>query len=238
MAGDESPVGSALVGSPLRKRFGKRLYGGTVSGFDAKARYYKVTYEDGDAEELELAELRPLLTQPPRAAHSPAAACIAPAAAAAAPAAAAPGAGRVALKDGALSAAQKSALVPSVAAAPASTNAAQQSALVPSVAAAPAHQAAATAYERRCAGLKPRSLYRGTGSASYAHTLMRCAICNCLRARRWRLLTLHWRLHVRCRPQGANDDRASAAHANQPHREYKRTQRGAEDAALRTSAPH
>jgi hypothetical protein len=62
--------GAALVGSPLRKRFGARTHAGTVQTYDAAEKYYLVQYDDGDTEELELYELQPLLVSPSGGAKS------------------------------------------------------------------------------------------------------------------------------------------------------------------------
>jgi hypothetical protein len=45
----------------VEKEFEGEMYGGVVKKFDAKLRWYKVVYEDGDAEEIGLAELKTLL---------------------------------------------------------------------------------------------------------------------------------------------------------------------------------
>lgn len=49
------------VGKPVRKDFGGTLFDGVVVKFDKKTKYYKVKYDDGDQEELELSELEPIL---------------------------------------------------------------------------------------------------------------------------------------------------------------------------------
>lgn len=55
-------VGEALhLGKPVRKDFGGTLYDGVVVKFDKKTTYYKVKYDDGDQEDLELSELEPIL---------------------------------------------------------------------------------------------------------------------------------------------------------------------------------
>lgn len=51
----------SLVGSVVRKRFGRAFFAGTVTSYDAATRWYLVSYEDGDAEELTVEELAPLL---------------------------------------------------------------------------------------------------------------------------------------------------------------------------------
>eukprot|EP01018_Ginkgo_biloba_P005352 Gb_11614 [translate_table: standard] len=55
--------GEVLVGQKVRKRFGKKKYTGEVIGFDQETFWYKVTYEDGDEEDLEWEELEPILLQ-------------------------------------------------------------------------------------------------------------------------------------------------------------------------------
>ena len=50
-----------LVGRTVRKCFSGRPYIGTVVGYDANAALYKVQYGDGDAEEMSVHELRPVL---------------------------------------------------------------------------------------------------------------------------------------------------------------------------------
>jgi euchromatic histone-lysine N-methyltransferase len=51
----------SLVGSVVRKCFGRAFFAGTVTSYDAATRWYLVSYEDGDAEELTVEELAPLL---------------------------------------------------------------------------------------------------------------------------------------------------------------------------------
>lgn len=50
-----------FVGKPIKKDFGGTLYNGVVVKFDKKSKYYKVNYEDGDQEDLELEELEAIL---------------------------------------------------------------------------------------------------------------------------------------------------------------------------------
>ncbi|XP_024537554.1 uncharacterized protein LOC112348727 [Selaginella moellendorffii] len=55
------PSGDALKGKQIRKKFGRKFYTGTVSEYEPDTNWYKVVYEDGDSEELEWAELKPLI---------------------------------------------------------------------------------------------------------------------------------------------------------------------------------
>ena len=52
----------------MAKRFDERVYRGTVVAYDAAQGFYKVEYEDGDAEECDAEELRALVAQ--AAAHA------------------------------------------------------------------------------------------------------------------------------------------------------------------------
>jgi histone H1/5 len=58
-ASDANPA--ALLGAAVRKRFGSAFFAGKVVSFDTKTRWYFVSYDDGDGEELSAAELAPLL---------------------------------------------------------------------------------------------------------------------------------------------------------------------------------
>lgn len=60
---DENSGGDVFIGQKVRKRFGNRQYMGKVVGFDQETSWYKVTYDDGDEEDLEREELEPLLLQ-------------------------------------------------------------------------------------------------------------------------------------------------------------------------------
>jgi hypothetical protein len=54
-----------LLGREIMKDFpGLGSFAGKISSFDATERLWQVTYDDGDQEELDEAELLPLLTQP------------------------------------------------------------------------------------------------------------------------------------------------------------------------------
>ena len=51
-----------FVGRAIRKQFpGMGSFSGKVTGFDSTERLWQVTYDDGDQEELEEAELLPIL---------------------------------------------------------------------------------------------------------------------------------------------------------------------------------
>lgn len=50
-----------LVGRRLVKRFGKKLYSGTVTRWDAATGYLSIRYDDSDVEELSEDDLEPLL---------------------------------------------------------------------------------------------------------------------------------------------------------------------------------
>ncbi|XRB21067.1 tudor domain-containing protein [Pseudoscourfieldia marina] len=56
-------TGRALVGRRVSKVFKGEMYGGTVAAFDAKVRWYRVDYDDGDVEEVSISELRAILLQ-------------------------------------------------------------------------------------------------------------------------------------------------------------------------------
>eukprot|EP00249_Psilotum_nudum_P022025 c28344_g1_i1 orf=151-2946(+) len=51
----------ALKGRKVLKKFGKRKFTGDIVGYDPNSRWFKVVYEDGDEEELEWAEIEPIL---------------------------------------------------------------------------------------------------------------------------------------------------------------------------------
>ncbi|KAJ7521893.1 hypothetical protein O6H91_19G073200 [Diphasiastrum complanatum] len=53
--------GAKLVGRKTRKDFGGKMFSGEIIGYDPRAKYYKVRYEDGDEEELEWSEVEPTL---------------------------------------------------------------------------------------------------------------------------------------------------------------------------------
>jgi DDT domain len=53
-----------LVGKPIRKNFARfGVYKGVVDSFDPEGGYFKVSYEDGDSEELDLQEVRSMLAE-------------------------------------------------------------------------------------------------------------------------------------------------------------------------------
>ena len=53
---------AVFVGRAIRKQFpGMGSFSGKVTGFDSTERLWQVTYDDGDQEELEEAELLPIL---------------------------------------------------------------------------------------------------------------------------------------------------------------------------------
>lgn len=62
--GLEDDGGEGVVGQKVKKRFGKKNYIGQVVAFDQETLWYKVTYEDGDEEDLEWEELEAILLQP------------------------------------------------------------------------------------------------------------------------------------------------------------------------------
>ena len=49
----------------MTKQFNYRLYNGTVAAYDEELKWYKVDYDDGDKEEMNLKELRTHLTELP-----------------------------------------------------------------------------------------------------------------------------------------------------------------------------
>ncbi|MCO5573825.1 hypothetical protein L7F22_027600 [Adiantum nelumboides] len=53
----------SLVGKLVKKDFDGSLYKGKVVNFDRKTEYFKVKYEDGDQEDLELEELKGVLVE-------------------------------------------------------------------------------------------------------------------------------------------------------------------------------
>ncbi|MCO5599162.1 hypothetical protein L7F22_053262 [Adiantum nelumboides] len=53
----------SLVGKLVKKGFDGSLYKGKVLNFDRKTEYFKVKYEDGDQEDLELEELKGVLVE-------------------------------------------------------------------------------------------------------------------------------------------------------------------------------
>lgn len=56
-----------FVGRTVKKEFrGYGTFSGTVTSYDASSKFFKVLYEDGDSEELELSELVPLFHQTPK----------------------------------------------------------------------------------------------------------------------------------------------------------------------------
>ncbi|CAI5972961.1 unnamed protein product [Closterium sp. NIES-65] len=55
------PAGAVLLGRLVRKSFGGVPYLGRVFHYDRDENWYKVRYEDGDAEDLEVSELEQLL---------------------------------------------------------------------------------------------------------------------------------------------------------------------------------
>ena len=58
-------VGAELVGSRVKKWFETKYYNGTVTEFDEEHKWYKVMYDDGDKEEMNLKEIRKHLTELP-----------------------------------------------------------------------------------------------------------------------------------------------------------------------------
>lgn len=58
-------VGAALVGAKVEKAFDGEMYGGVVKSFDPKMNWYLIEYDDGDTEEMNIAELRRILLQAP-----------------------------------------------------------------------------------------------------------------------------------------------------------------------------
>jgi len=55
--GNDSSFPSRYIGRRVSKRFGRKMYHGTVDGADEDHRLWHVTYDDGDAEELDHEEL-------------------------------------------------------------------------------------------------------------------------------------------------------------------------------------
>eukprot|EP00250_Pteridium_aquilinum_P016558 c23161_g3_i2 orf=2421-5072(-) len=53
-------VGKDLVGLKVRKKFGRKFFEGKVVRFESELNWYKVMYEDGDEEELDLKEVQRL----------------------------------------------------------------------------------------------------------------------------------------------------------------------------------
>lgn len=51
----------AIKGQKVVKKFGKKKYGGEVTDFDPETKWFKVVYEDGDDEDLELWEVKLIL---------------------------------------------------------------------------------------------------------------------------------------------------------------------------------
>ena len=49
------------IGMKIKKKFNKTIYNGKVKSFDKKNRWFKIKYDDGDEEELDLKELKELL---------------------------------------------------------------------------------------------------------------------------------------------------------------------------------
>ena len=62
---DKPLVGKELIGAKVTKQFNYRLYNGTVAAYDEELKWYKVDYDDGDKEEMNLKELRTHLTELP-----------------------------------------------------------------------------------------------------------------------------------------------------------------------------
>ena len=62
---DKPLVGKELIGAKVTKQFNYRLYNGTVAAYDEELKWYKVDYDDGDKEEMNLKELRSHLTELP-----------------------------------------------------------------------------------------------------------------------------------------------------------------------------
>jgi hypothetical protein len=56
-----APPPEAAVGTLLRKRFPRGWYAGTVASYDATWRLYRISYDDGDGEEMDAADLHAAL---------------------------------------------------------------------------------------------------------------------------------------------------------------------------------
>jgi len=69
-------LGAKLVGARVSKKFKNEFYEGTVTAYDAKEKWYKVKYDDGDAEELDDAALKEKLIFVPGTAASNGKDCI------------------------------------------------------------------------------------------------------------------------------------------------------------------
>ena len=46
------------IGTPIRKRFGRLYYAGKIVGHDPNENHYQIEYDDGDAEDCDLTEVR------------------------------------------------------------------------------------------------------------------------------------------------------------------------------------
>lgn len=53
--------GNDLVGRKIRKKFGRKFFEGEVVEYDSELNWYKVVYEDGDEEELDVREVKRML---------------------------------------------------------------------------------------------------------------------------------------------------------------------------------
>ena len=52
------------IGTTIYKKFGERVFTGKVTRFDPKVKYYRVTYEDGDEEEMTESKIKKYLQKP------------------------------------------------------------------------------------------------------------------------------------------------------------------------------
>ena len=59
-------VGTYAVGTKIRKAFDGKPFDGEVISYDAKAKYYKIRYEDGDEEEMDAKQIKPYLVGAPK----------------------------------------------------------------------------------------------------------------------------------------------------------------------------
>jgi hypothetical protein len=61
-----APPPGSLVGTTLRKRFGRRVFVGDIVSYDHTTGWYKIMYPDGDAEDMDDAELAEALAELPQ----------------------------------------------------------------------------------------------------------------------------------------------------------------------------
>ena len=54
------------IGTKIRKAFDGKPFDGEVVSYDAKAKYYKIRYEDGDEEEMDAKQIKPYLVGAPK----------------------------------------------------------------------------------------------------------------------------------------------------------------------------